>query len=136
MEARDGGAGTPLVSQGVMHVVALLAIAGLALALLVAPGLGARAVEHDAFDAAHVITELPFRDDGIRLADATAGPDEPAASCFEPFHTAWYVLQPESDVALTTWVVPDPADDEALDVALSVWRSEGVGPPVELGCID
>mgnify|MGYP001818012470 FL=1 len=136
MNARDGGAGAPLVPQGVMHLVAMVAIAALALALLVFPSVGARALPHDALEAAHEIEELPFRHDEVRLSEATVGPDEAAPSCYVPRHTAWYVLRPETDVPLSTWVVPDASGDTAVDVALSAWGSIGDGPPVEVGCVD
>ena len=102
MDAPDSGTGPPIVSQGLMHVVALLAIAAVALALAVFSGMGARALPHDAFDSARVIESLPFRDDAVPLAEASVGADDPVASCFSPSHTVWYVLRPEADMPLST----------------------------------
>ena len=132
----DGTAGTPLVPQGVMHVVAVLAIAALAVGLSIVTVVDTRALPHDTLDAAEVIEGLPFRSDDVHLAGASAGTEEPTASCFGPEHTLWYVMRPEVDVPLTTWLVPDRDGDGPLDVALSVWRSTGDEPPIEVGCID
>ncbi|MGD8683462.1 MAG: hypothetical protein PVG27_05920, partial [Chloroflexota bacterium] len=125
----------PMISEGATHVVALVAIIIVIVALSFLTVVGARSVPNDAIDEAVAIEAVPFRDDAVDLSSATIAPAEPPASCFSPSATAWYVHEPEADIPLTAWVVPDDEGGEALDVALAVWRQTD-GAMSESACID
>ena len=132
---RDPGA-SPMISERTMHIVALAAIIVVGVALMLLTAEGARSVPNDAIDEAVAIEALPFQDDAVDLLAASTTTDEPVPSCQPTSHTAWYVLEPEVDIPLAAWIVPDVERDNGLDVALSVWQRTAGGTLAELVCTD
>jgi hypothetical protein len=127
---------TPMISEGAMHVVALLAVVVVGVVLSFLTVVDARSLPTDAIDEAAAIDSVPFLDDAVDFSAASVAPGEPPASCVSPSPTAWYVHEPEADIPLTAWVVPDDEGGDGLDVAVAVWRHTADGAMTEIACID
>jgi hypothetical protein len=61
--------------------------------------------DNDNFDAATVITTLPFIDNNLNTSEATTEPDEPADPddpdvCFVGGHTVWYQFTPSENMRI------------------------------------
>lgn len=77
--------------------VVAVALAVALVPLTAGPAL-AQPPSNDEFDAATVVSDLPFRDE-VNTAEATTAPDDP--ECFGNGPTVWYSFTPETNLRVT-----------------------------------
>ena len=132
----DRSGASPMVTESAMHVVAIVAIIVVGVALFLLTAESARSLPNDARDEAVTIESVPYRDDAVDLSAAAVAPEGPTVECVSLTRSAWYAYEPQADVPLTAWVVPDLEVRAALDVALVAWRRAPDGTMTEIACID